>query len=285
MGRNQLAGTTSPPRPCTGSTRIAPILPVASSFSARAVKLFMQSGRQAVGSRPGAPKGQCWQSGKGRKVAKSASCAAKGSRKSDAARDGKRAVAETVVAAGEGEDAPPLRRQPRGFQRRFDRFAARVGEDRLARAELPLPEGELRKPAAQCGLLRARMDVAHGVVKSRDLVLHGNHDFLRRKTEARNAEAAGQIEEAVAVDVPHIRALRALPEHRKAGRDVGHIARFMRAQLHRQLARTRAGDGGDEFGPHAPTMRRSWRACRGIAGGGERRCYFFELMAVSNGSE
>ena len=81
------------------------------------------------------------------------------------------------------------------------------------------------------------------MIKLPGLLLHRADNGRGREPEAGDAEAAREIEEAVAVDIPHIGALGAGPENGEFRRDVGDVARFMRAQFLRQPPRLRAWDG------------------------------------------
>ena len=69
-----------------------------------------------------------------------------------------------------------------------------------------------------------------------------------RMPQAAHAERGGEIEESVAVRVPHIRSRGALPKDREIFRQVRHIPRLVPAQLIRQLPRVGPGNGGDDFG-------------------------------------
>ena len=117
-------------------------------------KVLRQSGGQSEGSRGVAPKGQWVQSGNGGEGREIGELRRERIAEKGAAGDGERAVAEAVIAAGEGQHAALFRRQPRRFQRGFDRLAAGVGQDGLARPELPRLEGELRELAAELDFFR-----------------------------------------------------------------------------------------------------------------------------------
>jgi hypothetical protein len=103
-----------------------------------------------------------------------------------------------VERALEGDHRRPLRVQPRELDGVLDRFGARVEERRLGRAAerraLDQPLGEL-----DVGLVRDYGEV--GVREARDLLRRGLDDPRMAVADVQTADAAGEVDEDVAVDV------------------------------------------------------------------------------------
>ena len=123
-----------------------------------------------------------------------------------------RPIAEAVVAALKGKNPVAPRRQHRRFQRCLYRLEAGIPEQAFPLLSFPFFEGDLRKRLAKLHLHPRRMDIAHRVHQ-------GNALFPQRLAgepvaDTRHPEAAGHVEETVAVCIPHVRALRPLPKNR-----------------------------------------------------------------------
>ncbi len=88
------------------------------------------------------------------------------------------------------------------------------------------------------------MHVAHRVQELSRLRLERGHDARVAVPDVGDAERRGEIDVAIAIDVPYVRTRRALPEYRPAVGHEGDIAGFVTAKLAGQGAGLRAGDSG-----------------------------------------
>ena len=119
-----------------------------------------------------------------------------------AVRGVERAVAESVIRAGEGDDAVFAGGEHGGFERGFDGFKAGIAENdfavnwfgvrRLAFEICPALEGEAAQFARQFGLARVGMHVAHRVRQPGHLLLAGFDDIAdwrgrRRRRQTRRS--------------------------------------------------------------------------------------------------
>ncbi len=113
----------------------------------------------------------------------------------------------TVERALERDHRRTLRVRARELDRVLDRFRAGVEERRLRGA------GERRdreQPLGERDVHLVRDDREVGVEEARGLLLHGLDDVRMRVADVQAADAAGEVEERVAVDVGQRRAPRAL---------------------------------------------------------------------------
>ena len=109
-----------------------------------------------------------------------------------------RAVAEAVVAAGEGDDAVATRRDPGGLEGRLDGVRAAAPEDGAVQA------GAVREALQQADALGIGVGVPHGVHQPVELGGDGAGDGGVAVPRAGHAEARGEVDEAVPVRVDHV---------------------------------------------------------------------------------
>ena len=155
-----------------------------------------------------------------------------------------RAEREPVIGALERDHAGAAGRERRGLERHLDRVAARRSEHGARRASAGKAA---RERLEQLDLHRGRVHVAHPVQQRVRLLRHGADHARMRVADVRDAERRAEVDIAVAVDVPHVRAARALPEDR-LGREAGDVARLDAREARRELARARAGDARAQRG-------------------------------------
>ena len=170
--------------------------------------------------------------------------------------DAQRAVPEAVVRAGESDHAGLAAVEQRGLQRRLDRLEARVRQDRLARLPEPASVRDRAQFLAEPHLEFRRVHIAHAVDEPGRLRDHRSAHRRRAVAQPRDGEGGGEIEEAVAVGVPHVGPFRALPEHGELAVHVRDVARFGGLQTAGQLARARSGNLGDDGGQHRRDLPR-----------------------------
>lgn len=153
---------------------------------------------------------------------------------------GERAEGEAVVGALEGNHATAARPERGGLEGGLDRFRAGAAED--GDAELAGRERGQAFEEAELGL--GGVDVAERVGEGRGLTRdRGDHIRVGVAGEG-DAEAGGQVDEGIAVDVAHGRAARLVPEDRALVADLCDVAGFDGAEAHGE----RAGCGARHFG-------------------------------------
>jgi hypothetical protein len=145
---------------------------------------------------------------------------------------------EAVVGAFERDDARTSRRERRGLERHLDGVAARRSEHGARR---PAAREAPRQRFEQLDLHRRRVDVAHPVQQSVGLVGDRADDARVGVADVGDAERRAEVDIAVVVDVPDVRALRALPEDR-LGSETRDVARLDLCQPRRERARARSRD-------------------------------------------
>jgi hypothetical protein len=144
---------------------------------------------------------------------------------------------EAVIGALEGDDAGASSREGGGLQGQLHGVAARRSEHRARR---PAARKAPRQRLEQLHLHGRGMHIAHSMEQCRRLLRHGRHHARVRVPRVRHAEGAREIHVAIAVDVPDVRALRALPEDRRLGREAGDVPRFDRPETFGERPRARA---------------------------------------------
>ena len=192
-----------------------------------------------------------------------------------------RAIAEAMVSALEDQHARFAAVQEGGFQRGLDRIRTGIPQDRFAAARTPTSEGQLAEHFAEFHLALRRMHVAHGMEQASGLRGQGIAHRRGRMTQARHAEPRGEIEEAIAVGIPHIDPLGALPENRPAFGQHRDVPRLDTPQARRQFARARTGNLGAQFRQHGRwanlSCRKLYHQPRGLSGAASGRpndaCY------------
>ncbi len=107
-----------------------------------------------------------------------------------------------VEAALEADHRGPPGVRARELDGVLDRFGARVEERRLRRP-VERRDGEQALGEGHADLVRDHREV--GVEKARRLVLHGLDDLRMRVADVETADAAGEVDVRVAVDVGHRR--------------------------------------------------------------------------------
>jgi hypothetical protein len=144
-----------------------------------------------------------------------------------------------VVAAFEAQDARALRVRPRDLDRVLHRLGARVREQRLLRE---VARRDLVEQLAQRDVRLVRRDERARVEQPPGLRVDRRDDLRRAVPGGRHADAAGEVDQRVAVDVVDQRALGAVDDDvgraREPARDGGPAALEQRAAL-------RARDLGD----------------------------------------
>ena len=98
------------------------------------------------------------------------------------------------------------------------------------------------------------MHVAHRVHELRRLRGERVADLRPRVAGRRDAECGREIEKAVSIRIPHIRALGALPENRPVLRGESHIPRLGAPQPRSKSARARTGNVALKFGKHTHAL-------------------------------
>ena len=94
------------------------------------------------------------------------------------------------------------------------------------------------------------MHIAHRMQQLARL-LHQRRAHRRiRVPQPGDAKRRREIEKAIPIRVPHIHALRPLPENGEVVREKRDISRLVPAQLFGENPRARAGDGGEELREH-----------------------------------
>ncbi len=91
------------------------------------------------------------------------------------------------------------------------------------------------------------MHVAESVHQAFGLFGDSSADAGVRVTGVGHAKRRGQIDEAVAIDVPDVRSRSPLPEDGRLRIDAGDVSAFDSAESLRERARARAGDGGRKY--------------------------------------
>ena len=150
-----------------------------------------------------------------------------------------------MVRALERHHAGTAGREQRRLERDLDRVGARGAEHGARRAAAgEAGRQRLQQRHLHCG----GMHVAHRV-QQRALLRRERLDHARvRVPDVRDAEARAEIDVAVAVRVPDVRARRALPEDGRLGRERRHVSALDGGEPRRQRARTRAGHGRHQAG-------------------------------------
>ena len=156
-----------------------------------------------------------------------------------------RAEAEAVVAAAKDDDAGLAGVEEGGFEGGFDSVGAGVAENDFGGAALPALEGEGGEFFAKFGFGFGGVDVAHGVNELGGLCRHRR--CRRAVSEGGDAKRGGEVEVAVAVGVPDVHAVCALPKNGPLGRGEGDVARLSATQPCGEREGPRAGDGRVEF--------------------------------------
>ena len=151
-----------------------------------------------------------------------------------------------MEAALERDHRGPLRVRARELDGVLDRFRAGVEERRLRRAA-ERRDGE--QPLGERDVDLVRNDREVGVEEARGLLLHGLDDVRMRVADVQAADAAGEVEERVAVDVGQQCAASLCCDDRQEERKrVGDDALLPRDEF----TRARAGD----LGPQVDRTRR-----------------------------
>jgi hypothetical protein len=146
-----------------------------------------------------------------------------------------------VIGAFEGQDAGLSRGEQRRLDRRFDRVGARGREygphghrresGRIRGSSLGARLGglsgarwvECEQLLEQLDLHARRVDVSHSVHQRLGLGRDRSRDTGMRMADVGDPECCGEVDEAIAVDVPEIRAEGPLPEDRD-GLEGGHVS-------------------------------------------------------------
>ncbi len=172
-----------------------------------------------------------------------------------------RAVGKPVVRALERNDPGTLGVDHRRLERHFHCFRARIGKDDTGRgccsgasmkrrpalrrsAATPTPKCQPHQLPRQLQFQLVRMHVAHRVHELPRLRFERGHDARVVVSHAGDAECRREIDIAIAIDVPHVRARRALPEYRPVAGHERDVAGFVTTKLAGKRARLRAGDLG-----------------------------------------
>ena len=186
-----------------------------------------------------------------------------------------RPVAKSVIRPFEDQHARFAAVQEGGFQRGLDRIRTGIPQDRFAAARTPTSESQLAEHFAQFHFALRRMHVAHGMEQASGLRGQGIAHRRGRMTQARHAEPCCEIEEAIAVGIPHIDPLGALPENRPAFGQHRDIPRLDTPQARRQFARARTGNLGAQFRQHGRwatlSCRKLYHQPRGLSGAASGR--------------
>jgi hypothetical protein len=156
-----------------------------------------------------------------------------------------RAEREAVISAGEGDHARLAGRDERRLERALDRVGARAAQHGARGAAA---REARRQRLEQRDLHRRRVHVAHRVHQPGCLLGDGGDHARVRVPGVRDAEAAAEVDEAVAVRVPDVRAGCALPTNGRLRHEAGDVAALDRRQPRRERARARAGHGGADLG-------------------------------------
>ena len=165
--------------------------------------------------------------GKGNELAKLPELGVKGAAEEVAMSDVERAVAESMIAAGEGDDAAFAGGENGGFQRGFHGLKTGIAKDGFGAAG-PAFKSDAAQFAGEFGFARMGMNVTHGVKQTGHLLLAGFDDVRIGVAGGGDAKGAGQIEMFFARGVPNENAAGAFPDHRPGAvpGDIGDVARF-----------------------------------------------------------
>ena len=164
------------------------------------------------------------------------------------ARTEKGSVTKPVVGTVEGGHAGSSGGVDGGFEGAFHVFKAGVSKETFAGSANPSPEREVAQGLAQFDLEAGGVDIAHRVKKGARLAAEGLGSGTM--TESRDAEGAGQIDEAVAINVPDVDAVRTFPKDRPVRGNEGGVVALGATEAHRQCQGAGAGDFGDQIGKH-----------------------------------
>ena len=156
-----------------------------------------------------------------------------------AVRHVERAVAESVIRAGEGDDTVLAGGEHRRFERGFDGFKTGIAENDFAVNWIrgpgsgvwgfgPAFEGNAAQFAREFGLARVRMHVAHRVQQTGHLFLPGFDDARIGVAGGGDAKRRGQIQILFPFGVPDVHVPGAFPDDRPrtVRFDEGNVARF-----------------------------------------------------------
>ncbi len=141
--------------------------------------------------------------------------------------DLERAQRQPVIRPAIGDRVRFARRQQGGLERELDRFGTGRREVRLAQRA----GSQLGEPREQPRSYLGGMDVAHAVDQARGLFRDRRRDARVRVAGGRDAERGRQIEVAIAVDIGHQRARRALPEDRIVIAEIRDARRLVAREL------------------------------------------------------
>ena len=92
------------------------------------------------------------------------------------------------------------------------------------------------------------MDVAHAVQETLGLCGYRGNDARVPVPGVCHAEGGGEVDVAVAVDIPDVRALGALPEDRRDRLEAGHVPALDCGEAFREIDRARSGNASQERG-------------------------------------
>ncbi len=153
-----------------------------------------------------------------------------------------------MVRRLEGHDARPAGGRQGGLERDLDRFGAGGGEEDLRIVHRRQADEPVRERDPQ----RVGVHVAQAVKQAAGLAAHrGDHPRMA-VAHGGDSEAGGQIDVAVAVDVPDVGAARRLPEDRRFGAkrlvDGVDAGRLEARELEREGPRAGAGGRVDDPG-------------------------------------
>ena len=151
-----------------------------------------------------------------------------------------RAVTQSMIPAGEGENPGPAGGEQGGFEGGFDGFKAGIGKDgfagqaRILRAVAAVQRSKVRRLSsrASAALRGVGINVAHGVEEKAHLPPSRRDDARVGVARRGHAERRSQVEIFPAGRVPDMDAAGALPDHRrgKVRRDGQDVGRFVVAQ-------------------------------------------------------
>ncbi len=155
------------------------------------------------------------------------------------------AEAETVVPALERHDARVSRSEARRLDRGLDCVGARR---RQHGARRPATRKSPHERLEELHLDGRRVDVAHAVQQTLGLCGHCGDDTRVPVPGVRHAEGGGEVDVAVAVDIPDICALGALPEDRRDRLEAGHVPALDCGKAFRELDRAGSGNARQKCG-------------------------------------
>ena len=191
--RNSGGATTNPPSPSTGSITIA------ATFSGATCVMSARSSASSASSTSGPAVRAAERDAVDLRCERAEARLVRMRLRRQRHRQ-KRAPVERAL---EADDALPLRVRARELDRVLDRLRSRVEE---RRSRLAVDGRELDQPLRELDVDLVRDDREIGVAEPRELLLRRRDDARMRVADVEAADAAGEVDEGVAVDVGERRA-------------------------------------------------------------------------------